>query len=358
MSSGHRFLYLDALRGLAAVGVVLYHRREIFPGMLLGHAYLAVDFFFLLSGFVVAYAYEHKILAGFGFRNFLVARIVRLLPLIILGASFGLSVETMKAFADGNLTRFTNALLAFPFAFFSLPNPSSVGSKPFLLNDPTWSLFFEVCVNVVYAAIVPFLGAKVLKWIVLISGLALVAVALQNQGVRVGQDFSTLWLGFVRVTFPFFFGVTLFRMSDKGYFKGIKIPNLALGVVLLAFLLFPLQGGMADAFFDLVAITLVFPTVIAIGSIAIINNKSHWAFLMAGEISYALYIIHVPLLNALDYPLSWLNTSMSTRIAVYLGVIVPAAYFATRWYDKPIQRLAKERLRLGVYRSARNKPAD
>lgn len=116
----HRFVFLDALRGLAAVMVVFYHRRELLPNGLAEHGYLAVDFFFMLSGFVIAYAYEDKLRTGMSRTSFIVRRLQRLMPLVILGACLGLFVEVLKALTKHSTERLIDAVIAFPFAALSL----------------------------------------------------------------------------------------------------------------------------------------------------------------------------------------------------------------------------------------------
>src|SRR6202790_2270034 len=83
---------LDGLRGTAAIMVVIYHLFEAYFPVVghhpTPHGYLAVDFFFLLSGFVVGYAYDDR-WGRMGLRGFLARRLIRLHPMVILGSVIG-----------------------------------------------------------------------------------------------------------------------------------------------------------------------------------------------------------------------------------------------------------------------------
>jgi peptidoglycan/LPS O-acetylase OafA/YrhL len=81
----HQFATLDGLRGVAAIAVTSLHFRFELGKFLLPHSYLAVDFFFVLSGFVLAYAYEDRLSEGMKPIQFLRLRVIRLYPLYLIG---------------------------------------------------------------------------------------------------------------------------------------------------------------------------------------------------------------------------------------------------------------------------------
>src|SRR5665213_3042073 len=95
LKSKPHFEILHGLRGLAAVVVVIFHFMEIaiadYNNNFIAHGYLAVDFFFCLSGFVITYAYDSRI-AGMGLKTFIKLRLIRLQPLVIIGSVLGLSL--------------------------------------------------------------------------------------------------------------------------------------------------------------------------------------------------------------------------------------------------------------------------
>lgn len=89
LKTKQHFEILDGLRGIAAVAVVIFHFMEFavpdYSKSFIAHAYLAVDFFFCLSGFVIAYAYDNKV-QKLGALQFLKLRLIRLHPLVIIGS--------------------------------------------------------------------------------------------------------------------------------------------------------------------------------------------------------------------------------------------------------------------------------
>src|SRR6188508_2958815 len=93
LNSKQHFEILDGLRGLAALAVVVFHFMEwVYTDAsknFIGHGFLAVDFFFCLSGFVIGYAYDDRI-AKMGVVEFFKSRIIRLHPLVIAGSVLGL----------------------------------------------------------------------------------------------------------------------------------------------------------------------------------------------------------------------------------------------------------------------------
>src|ERR1700748_3183694 len=93
LKTKQHFEILDGMRGIAAISVVVFHFMEViitdYSQNFIGHGFLAVDFFFCLSGFVIAYAYDDRI-RQMGKANFFKARLIRLRPLVILGSVLGL----------------------------------------------------------------------------------------------------------------------------------------------------------------------------------------------------------------------------------------------------------------------------
>src|ERR1700754_1815377 len=93
----HRYHTLDAMRGVAALSVLLYHWRPQLPWILFGSGYLAVDLFFLLSGFIIAHAYDEKLAKGLGFLDFLALRLMRLCPMLAFGTAIGFALLAVQS---------------------------------------------------------------------------------------------------------------------------------------------------------------------------------------------------------------------------------------------------------------------
>ncbi|HEX7694251.1 MAG TPA: acyltransferase family protein, partial [Sphingomonas sp.] len=117
-----RFVVLDGMRGLAALSVVALHTAQYFPSQTgPARAYLAVDFFFMLSGFVMAHAYGDKLRAGLTIKGFAEIRLARLYPMIFLGVTLGLLARVCAP--DGSGAGLLATLGAAIFAYLILPTP-------------------------------------------------------------------------------------------------------------------------------------------------------------------------------------------------------------------------------------------
>lgn len=142
IESGGRFHTLDAMRGVAALAVVLVHVAAYSGVNLAPGGNLAVDFFFALSGFVIARAYSARLRSGLSWLRFAEIRLVRLYPLVLLGCGFGL-VKMLFQIGMGHET----APSWGQFAWILILNPlllPAPGVYLFPLNNPAWSLFFEL----------------------------------------------------------------------------------------------------------------------------------------------------------------------------------------------------------------------
>lgn len=225
---------LDGLRGVAAVLVVAFHILEIFSNgdhskQIINHGYLAVDFFFLLSGYVIAHAYDHRwgtmTLSGFFKR-----RLVRLHPMIIVGMLIGavcfyFGVSPM--FPAIESTPVWKMVLVMVIGFTLLPVTKGLDirgwSEMHPLNGPAWSLFFEYVANIVYALFLRKVSNLALSVLVLIAAVVLVHFAVTNEhGDIIGGwslDAEQLRIGFTRVAFPFLAGMLLRRAVSPGNIK-------------------------------------------------------------------------------------------------------------------------------------------
>lgn len=279
MADTNRFATLDALRGLAAIGVMLFHAFPTGPLAATG-GYLAVDLFFMLSGFVIAHAWEERLRQGHGARAFLVARAIRLWPMLLLGALLAIALHGGHA-----------GLLLL------LPNPLS----PTLLypaNPPFWSLLFEVLAYLLFARFGARMGTAGLALVAGASGVTLAAFALAGPAMLVdfGADWRTLGPGLARLGFAFPLGMLVYRLRARQGLAHHSDPRAwllmaALAVVMMAV---PWRGSTA-APWGLAAILLAFPALLWLATCWDLPTPRITAWL--GDMSYPLYCIHVPLLG-------------------------------------------------------------
>lgn len=276
--------------------VLLFHRRW-WMGNQLDHAYLAVDFFFLLSGFVIPYAYENKLLTRMSLGEFVNVRALRLYPLLILGAALGaIAVAIDPSTAGQSLVGKLSVL--FVFAAAALPAPPLLAHMPFSLNGPRWSLFFELAINLAYGLFVTRLTNRRLTWFVALSAIAYVAVGVHYHGIGVGFHYRSIPAGFARVAFPFSLGVLMYRKRDA--LPRISAPFWLLCLMLTATFLPPRWG--AD--YDLPVAMLLYPAIVMLALNREPSARETRFAAWSGFISYPLYILHYPLWSIYETVLS------------------------------------------------------
>src|SRR6202522_2033842 len=230
-SSGKaHFEVLDGLRGSAALLIVIFHLFNYAFGFnsalsLVRHAYLAVDFFFGLSGFVVAYAYDDR-WTRMSIPQFFRIRLIRLHPLVLLGATLGLLGYIFDPSGKAiNHAPVPMLLLAYLTSLLLLPSPPVGGrhNETQALNGPAWSLMQEYLGNIAYALILRRLRTVTLWIVFAISGLALIWVANSKGSLDGGWDYPNVWMAPLRLTVSFVLGLWLYRIHDR-----IRMPKIGL----------------------------------------------------------------------------------------------------------------------------------
>jgi peptidoglycan/LPS O-acetylase OafA/YrhL len=288
---------LDGLRGFAALLVVLYHmplyvqRWFYFP-----NSFLAVDFFFCLSGFIIAYSYERRILNGMSLADFSVARLIRLYPLYFLGSAFGLlsALALTHAYSRNHLTP-GELLTTVALSLLLLPNLGDVWANHnvFPLNGPAWSLFFELFANLAFWFMIRSrLASKV--WLLGVAGTCLVMLSLYKGPLAEAGAFSQSFTqGFARVGFSFCMGVAVFRFRETRRMA----PVAALAVVFLLGGMLLTRGKIVEQHAtQLVFVAVVSPLVVYLGSLVKIPVAAEPFCSFLGDFSYPLYILHQPFL--------------------------------------------------------------
>lgn len=337
-------LVLDGLRGVAAIAVVFFHFGGRLPDFApMQHGYLAVDFFFVLSGFVIAYAYEARLRQAMGLLDFLAARAIRLMPLLILSLCLGAVLEIGRPNAGpfGAHMRDVGVAFLFGSALIPLPVPLSLEPVIFPLNSVLWSLFFEVVINLVYAASVRYLSTARLCAVVGLSVPLLVATAVHYDGLDCGSGFGNWWGGGARVLFSFATGVLLYRLRGEAALAAVSAPAPILAAIILAVFAVPHLPLTLEPIYDLVAVIAVFPLVVLMGSNA---KAAVFAPLCraGGDLSYPLYLLHYRLVSVVTFQIKALGLGMVGQAfvsTIATVLIVVFAYAALRFYDKPVRKV-------------------
>lgn len=329
-----RYTTLDALRGVAAVAVMFFHAGLVAPLALPG-GYLAVDLFFVLSGFVIARAYLHS-LREHGPMRFARRRLARLYPMYATGIVVGAIGSVALAAIRGE----SFSLLAVASAFVLIPWPNPGYLYP--VNPPAWSLASEVVVNAALALGRRRTNPRSLAAIIAGSAVVLLAVAVTEHRVSEGAYWARGWIGLVRAVFAFSAGIAISLLPAHAQ-RASRPWVLLLPVSLIGLMtLNPADRGLLD----LACITIVFPAMVWLGSRFEIPGRR--AFGPLAEASYPLYCIHfMPVVLA---------QALARRAPEWAGIIglttcvvtLVAAWALARWLDRP----AEVRLRGWLLRPA------
>jgi peptidoglycan/LPS O-acetylase OafA/YrhL len=329
MATRH-FRTLDALRGVAALAVVFYHLPV---GGLAPKGYLAVDLFFLMSGFVVANAYETRLRADWNPGGFLIARVKRLWPLYALGIFFGAfcyQIAESVGPANGIHVPHLPTLSVVVLNLLFLPWNGMAKWPSFPFNSPSWSLSVEMIGNLVYGVAARTLSDDTLKILSLVGAGGLCLIVYRAHSLDCGVDADNAFGGFVRFAFSFPLGVLLYRQHRDGRLQRIAIawPFVLLTAAAVFAGIMPFGGAG-----DLVATLFVFPLLLVAALSQEPKAQTAATFAWAGALSYPLYIIHHPILDLMKAlrpgPILW-------WMAVPLVVV--AAVLLERLFDAPLQR--------------------
>jgi peptidoglycan/LPS O-acetylase OafA/YrhL len=349
-SSGKaHFEVLDGLRGSAAFLIVIFHLFNYSFGWdtslsLVRHAYLAVDFFFGLSGFVVAYAYDDR-WTRMSIPQFFRIRLIRLHPMVLLGATLGLLGYLFDPFGKAiNHTSAPMLLLAYVTSLLLLPSPPVGGraEETQALNGPAWSLMQEYLGNIAYALILRRLRAITLGIIFGLSGLLLIWVANTKGSLDGGWGYPVIWMAPLRLTVSFVMGLWLYRIQDR--IRRPKIGLLALSIVLVVVFQMPkfsnAVGLSLNGLYDAACVLLLFPLIILCGAHSEAGAGMMKLCKFSGKLSYPLYITHIPFVYVLA---NFVHTRHpgKTVVLAWIFLVLPfaitVAWLALKYLDEPVR---------------------
>ena len=381
------YLLLDGLRGVVALMVLWYHVFEGFAFAkssvieTFNHGHLGVDFFFMLSGFVISYAYDDKWRdkstrqqVNETTSSFIKRRLIRLHPMLVMGAFIGLITFLIQGGVkwDGTSTPFHWTMIAFVLTLFFIPAyPGAAydirgNAEMFPLNGPSWSLFFEYIGNILYAVFIRRLSIKTLTLLVGVTGLLWIwFVAFDISGydmIGIGWTFDAVnfFGGLLRMMFPFTLGMLLSRKfcqrsTVNGQQSFVKRNIFWIATVILFVLFsvpyFPKTTNISiNGIYELLCIMVVFPFIVwfaACGTTTSSFSTKLCSFL--GDISYPLYIVHYPVMYLfyawlIDNKHYTLGETWQMVILVML-VNIALAYACLKLYDEPIRKRLSKKMR-------------
>lgn len=360
------YALLDGLRGVAALLVVWYHVFEGFQFAgnkpvidFINHGYLAVDFFFILSGFVVGYAYDNRWGKTLTLGGFFRRRLIRLQPMVCMGAVIGAVSFLLSGMErwDGTHATLWLTFLAFVCGCLMLPAlpgmPREVrgNGEMFPLNGPCWSLFFEYIGNILYALLIRRLSTRLLAVLSFALCCALTWFAVTDQsgygsiGVGWTVDRTNILGGSLRMLCPFTMGLLLSRIFKPiHYARGAFWTSAALLLIIFHIPYIYSDGALSlNGVFEAACIIAVFPLVVwyaASGKTTDIASTRICRFL--GDISFPLYIVHYPLMYAFYMWLIktrqyTLYETWPAALAVVTASII-LAWLCLKLYDMPVRK--------------------
>lgn len=353
---------LDGLRGVAAITVVCFHLFEAFAtshiDQRINHGYLAVDFFFILSGFVVGYAYDER-WKTMTISEFIKRRFIRLHPMVVMGALIGAGLFYFQGCATWDVSKVALPTLLVATFINACLVPATPGfeirgvGEMFPLNGPSWSLFFEYIGNILYALFLRKLSALALSGFVFLAGCGLAAFAIWGPLGDICVGFAltddNMIGGSLRLLFSFPAGLLLSRVFKPATIKGaFWIGSLAIVCVSAI----PRIGGSdqlwMNGLYDTISVVLVFPLLVYLGaSDQTTDNLTTQACKFLGDISYPLYMVHYPFIYVYY---AWVKNknltfeqSLPGAVAL-VAVSIVLAYLCLKRYDEPVRRFLTKRL--------------
>lgn len=352
---------LDGLRGVAAITVVCFHIFEAFAtshlDQRINHGYLAVDFFFILSGFVVGYAYDDR-WGKMKTTDFIKRRIIRLHPMVVMGAIIGAIMFYTQGCSvwDVSVVPIAALLVATVLNMFLIP--ATTGSEirgvgeMFPLNGPSWSLFFEYIGNILYALFIRKLPTKALGILVFVIGCGLAWFAILGPLGDICVGFSLTGTEFtggsLRLLFSFSAGLLLSRIFNPTNIKG---AFWICSISIIALLAVPRIGGAEhlwmNGVYDTLCCVLFFPLLVYLGASGKTTDKYTARICkFLGDISYPLYMVHYPFIYLY---FAWVKNneltfeeSLPGAAGVVVGSII-LAYICLKFYDMPVRKYLTNR---------------
>lgn len=374
LASKPRYEILDGLRGVAAMLVVAYHLLETYfhaaPGQPIYHGYLAVDFFFVLSGFVIGYAYDDR-WDRMTVWSFFKRRLVRLHPMVIFGTLLGALTfywGSCAAFPTIGQTPWPKVLLVMLIGFTMIPMGKGLDirgwSETNPLNGPAWSLQWEYLANILYAFFFRKMSKAVPGMFVALFACLTVVLCLNIDltGWLSLRDYASytviggwsltpdqLQVGLTRLLYPFFAGLLLSRL---GWTLRLRGGFWWCSLMIVFLLSMPWMGTgetrWTNGLYEALCILMAFPLIVAIGAGSSVKGKRSSAInSFLGQLSYPLYITHFPLIYL---QMAWADSHKdlptSTHVFVAAGIFVLAillAYAALQLYDLPVRKWLREK---------------
>ena len=341
VNTKHHFVILDGLRGVAALGVVIFHFMEwVFTDPItnfIGHGFLAVDFFFCLSGFVIGYAYDDRI-RKIGAGEFFLSRLIRLHPLVILGSVLGLFGFLWDPFASPSAYDTCKVVLLFICSLLLIPLPLMEERffNLFAFNAPSWSLFWEYIANIFYAFILYKASRRMLAALTIVAAAGICIVSYRAGNLLGGWSKDNFWDGGARVAYSFLAGLFIYRSNWI-----IRNKLGFLGLAVLLFLAFIMPWSKSDWLMEALVVLIYFPLMVALGAGSSLSPRWKKVCQFSGNISYPLYMTHYAAIWVFGNFYTSKNPGARELTYIIIGgviFLIILAYVAMVVFDMPVRR--------------------
>lgn len=332
------------MRGVAAIGVACMHFHSWIADWFFASGYLAVDIFFVLSGFVISCTFDERLRSGLKVSDFAAARLIRFWPVLLLGVALG-AVKILALIPAGKADYSAlSAVVAIFFNAILIPFQLGANQHAFRINAPSWTLFFELWINIIYAAALRFLSVAVLTLICVGSFIGLIFVAWHGSQIAEGGDFGSLHIGLLRTAFSFSIGAIIQRTRTQWWHKVPDVgplPVLALTAVGLA----AIPSAHFRLLYDLAFIGIASPALIIFGArVQLAPNLASVAAWL-GAVSYPLYALNIPVRDLVPLAVFRAGVPSAPLAFLILAVLIGTSALIERWYDIPARAWLRQRYR-------------
>jgi peptidoglycan/LPS O-acetylase OafA/YrhL len=355
------FYTLDALRGVAALAIAIAHftlRNRYHP---FEHGSIAVDFFFILSGFVVTHSYLERLKGGMSAFEYVIRRLVRLYPMFLIGLLFGVivSVNLPPRYSPAD----TKVILeSIRFNAFFLPYLKHSGLL-FPTNGALWSLYLEMLASIVFLLLVRWNLKSLLAVVALCYAITLIySMKLGLEHTRFqkfeiltngGWGADNFWVGPPRVLYGFTFGMVLYECRERlgatrvaTWFSKLRHQQTVLCACLL--LIFAVNHTLRG-FYYFAIIASIAPLIVTLGAKAKPSTeRARDLAQFLGWLSYPVYCLHFPIvlmLRALKGGITFNGDSQVLPLLEGFAITIALSMILTKFYDEPVREYLSDRIR-------------
>ncbi|MET0746912.1 MAG: acyltransferase [Rhizobium sp.] len=350
MEENRRYFYtLDALRGIAAIMVVIHHAgQRTLSYDPLPFSFLAVDIFFILSGIVIAMTYDRQLGSSMTPASFMMRRLTRLYPLYLLGLVLAIVAACFNGGAGfAYASSLPVWLLTIVASLLFLPSfLLSTKSEAFPLNYPAWSLFYELLINLAYALLFRSLTLPRLVAFAAVNLILYIVAVRLARTPDMGWGGIFFFAGLFRVGYGFAIGVIIARMLSVQTPRVNSLMTVAICIALVALLAAPIYQGRNLA--GILAVAFASPALVFVACIFEPKSEVLKRFsLLMGRISYPLYMIHAPILYYLTTNWRFAAGNELAMVSLLVLWLAGLSLFIEMAYDLPVRKRLSAALKAG-----------